>query len=1094
MPSVISQKNVIIGTGIVLVLFFVSLPSLLNWAVNTQPVKSRISQEISEKTGTTITASRLFVDFLPQPGIRVDHVTLRLNGSEIQMKQINIDLDLEKLLTGTIDIQNISLVQPEITAVKPIPNRRTSFPAFPSKSEPFAGFPSQLIQAARSLFGSIAQFQETLRFEFTDIKSPYFNNMTGSFQLSKADDQMECRLTIQDIHLDTAVFPGTAFPTQVNIRHIMANQVKCRILFKNNGASIKPPGILNGSCSLNGVLVKTDKDATLFDASTMDLKFNLSEQAGTIEVLPVTFTYPKSELGIIFKTDTPPKKSHLTFTGSDIDVGQAREMSSLLFHRNDIADEIFWIVRGGTIPDISVSFNGKTIETLLDGTGFALNGQLVNGRVNIPETPLTATHVNGSVQINSGVMKISADSGSINGSKIKKGNLNIDLLNYADYPFDGVFDLDVNLAGIPETLISLLPDTLLAQELSMVKGISGKADTTLSLSMPTGTDELMVNVNTDDFSALGEYDRIPGKIRLQNIVFQYDNEQVHVKNATGNMISSSFKDVNASIDVSDIPKINIRSGSGVLDLESVFPFAAGFKKVRDLLSPVAHATGQMEFSSIQVSGSSSQMKTWHYDVKGTAKNLKLDSRKSAREIDNLSGFFHLSNDVFNLQHLHLTAHQIPLLSELTGVSDLHHFALPFTVENSQVDIQKNHLSSTADIRFDSGVQLNIAVEGKGNPANSLFLDSLSICDADLTDVHLKMIPSGNKTLIDFTGRLNTASLKKTLRPESAWHQKIGTVTQDQDIVISSDENLDIHVHSHAVHLDSLSVNRSQPGGSSGYALMPGRHIFFKTDHLKVKAFDFADVDTKVKFRKKGVDIHLQQAFLCGISTSGTISKDEDMVKMGISITSPQAADIPKMLGCLVDKASLMTGSYHLDGRLSAHAESCNINQKINGTLKINGSEGRIYKWTLLSRILSVINISEFFKGKAPDVIQKGFGYNTITVAADVKDSVLHINTAVIDGKDMTLVFQGWIDPLNDKLDITCIVAPFKTVDIIVKHIPIVNMMLGNSLISIPAKATGKLSDPVVVPLHPSAVGKSLINLITNVLKTPVKLLDKLDGH
>jgi len=125
------------------------------------------------------------------------------------------------------------------------------------------------------------------------------------------------------------------------------------------------------------------------------------------------------------------------------------------------------------------------------------------------------------------------------------------------------------------------------------------------------------------------------------------------------------------------------------------------------------------------------------------------------------------------------------------------------------------------------------------------------------------------------------------------------------------------------------------------------------------------------------------------------------------------------------------------------------------------------------------------------VTQNGFAYDTIFLEADIKDSIIHLKRAIIDGQDMTLIFSGWINPVNDALDLTCLVAPFKTIDLIIKKIPIINTMLSGRLISVPVKATGKLSDPVVVPLHPSAVGEGLINMMSDILKTPVKLWDKI---
>ena len=95
---------------------------------------------------------------------------------------------------------------------------------------------------------------------------------------------------------------------------------------------------------------------------------------------------------------------------------------------------------------------------------------------------------------------------------------------------------------------------------------------------------------------------------------------------------------------------------------------------------------------------------------------------------------------------------------------------------------------------------------------------------------------------------------------------------------------------------------------------------------------------------------------------------------------------------------------------------------------------------------------------------------------------------------MTLIFSGWIDPVKDTLDLTCLVAPFKTIDLIIEKIPILNTILNGRLVSVPVKATGTLFDPIVVPLHPSAVGEGLITMMSDILKTPVKLWDKIYGE
>ncbi len=162
----------------------------------------------------------------------------------------------------------------------------------------------------------------------------------------------------------------------------------------------------------------------------------------------------------------------------------------------------------------------------------------------------------------------------------------------------------------------------------------------------------------------------------------------------------------------------------------------------------------------------------------------------------------------------------------------------------------------------------------------------------------------------------------------------------------------------------------------------------------------------------------------------------------------------------------------------------------NGNLNFTTYNGKIHQLTLLSRILSIINISTIFKGKLPDIKQSGFKYNSIHFKSDIVNNKIIIKEAVIDGHDMALVFKGTINPANNHLNLTCLVAPFKTIDILIEKVPVISTMLNNTLISIPVKISGNINDPKVTPMHPFAIGTGMINLMTNIIKTPIKLWNK----
>jgi hypothetical protein len=62
------------------------------------------------------------------------------------------------------------------------------------------------------------------------------------------------------------------------------------------------------------------------------------------------------------------------------------------------------------------------------------------------------------------------------------------------------------------------------------------------------------------------------------------------------------------------------------------------------------------------------------------------------------------------------------------------------------------------------------------------------------------------------------------------------------------------------------------------------------------------------------------------------------------------------------------------------------------------------------------------------------------------------------------------------------------VDRIVKKIPLISSVLGGKLISIPFRAKGKLENPTVIPLSPTAVGSGVLGVLERTLKLPIKII------
>ncbi len=74
----------------------------------------------------------------------------------------------------------------------------------------------------------------------------------------------------------------------------------------------------------------------------------------------------------------------------------------------------------------------------------------------------------------------------------------------------------------------------------------------------------------------------------------------------------------------------------------------------------------------------------------------------------------------------------------------------------------------------------------------------------------------------------------------------------------------------------------------------------------------------------------------------------------------------------------------------------------------------------------------------------GFAYKSIKLKGDIQNGLLLQHEVVIESDTMNIVGQGEINLINNKRNLTVIIAPFKTIDYIVSKMPRVGNILTGS--------------------------------------------------
>lgn len=1048
------------------------VPYFFHIAINTLYIKNKVSSLIYTKTGIHVDPFRVSLRLFPKPGIILtDFVFAPDKRISIEISQLKFDMDLQNFFHGRIVIGQILLQSPKI-----------SFPPLNSQqSESSIIFQHiGLKEEFNKIFTFLPEDQENFKLIFKNAVSSYFKNMDGSIQLSREKKNIIFNASIKELELKTSDLSQISLDQYLDIDSIMLDQFKF-------SAMINTDFEIQGNVIGQGIIIKSANKNLVFDSNTIDASFRFSNNTYQLDIKPLKIDYPNGVVSVHFSSDLTNKKSEIQFIGNNIHIDQAKKMSLAVFKNNEFVKDLFDILHNGISPEINVSFQADDLNLLFNAENLKLKGKIEKGEVKIPRTNIVASNIEGRANIHNGILDINTTRAMIESSIIKQGQLRLDLLGFKHIPFNGDFLLDADLSMVPKTLESLLPDTILAKELAKVHNVTGRSNVRLNLSIPPESNDLDVKIDSEDFSMKGNYDRIPGIISLERINFKYNSGMVDLSHINGTMTGINIKDLKTSLNFKEEPVIVIHSGAGLISLDSAIPFLMSNKKIEGILSPLKKGSGKIDVTSIQLSGPVLKPEKWGYDIRGNWNNLSLTTQLNQKEIENISCQYHISDNSFSLEKIFAKIENLSWLEPFVEKKHFESIRTPIDMANGQFKTAKNKSSFSSDLYFPDGQKLQIELDG--DSLRSLTLKKILLLDPGFSNALLLLSSGTDKILSDFSGILNTKTLDKLLIPESYLEKKINDFTEGEPVLIHTDKDSVTNIITKKLNLSPFFS--PQKSFLMKNRLFSTNVVKFKTETLTIKNWIVKDIESEVSFKNDDVYIRLNNGYLCDLDIKGYINLEKDRIYAGIPFKANNQENIQNLLTCLLKKNDFMDGRYSLTGEIISDAAKNDFLNTLKGTLFFKAEEGRVYKLTLLSRILSLLNISSFFKGSIPDITQKGFAYKTIFIEADIKDSIIYITKGIIDGNDMTIIFNGQIDLINDHIDLTCLVAPFKTVDLIIEKIPIISTLLNGNLVSVPVKATGKISDPAVVPLHPSAVGEGLINAMKNILKTPVKLLDKI---
>jgi len=348
----------------------------------------------------------------------------------------------------------------------------------------------------------------------------------------------------------------------------------------------------------------------------------------------------------------------------------------------------------------------------------------------------------------------------------------------------------------------------------------------------------------------------------------------------------------------------------------------------------------------------------------------------------------------------------------------------------------------------------------------------------ITKVHGEMSYKDNKLLIKtLSGFLNNSQL--TIKGSVT---DLDTPKADLSVASSYLDILDLTLLS-ALEKKEGAKNSSPPTLTAAIKAETGTLVGADFERLTTAI----TLDSK-KLQIKTLDADTMQGKL---TTKGTIDflNSTAGYQFDFKLADASADEVLQLFSVA---KSEMTGNMTLEGELAAIGYTADaLKKSLSGKINLLSSRGTLRQFPILSKIFSILNVSQLFKLKLPDMVSKGMPYNDIKGTLLFKDGTMSSTDMFVASNAMNISMVGEYDYVNDKMDLTVGLQPLQTVDKVVSKIPLVGYVLygkEKSFITAYFEVKGKAGSPNVSAIPFKAIGKGVLGIFKRVFQLPAKIV------
>jgi len=196
----------------------------------------------------------------------------------------------------------------------------------------------------------------------------------------------------------------------------------------------------------------------------------------------------------------------------------------------------------------------------------------------------------------------------------------------------------------------------------------------------------------------------------------------------------------------------------------------------------------------------------------------------------------------------------------------------------------------------------------------------------------------------------------------------------------------------------------------------------------------------------------------------------------------------------VGMAHELSGSLALRSDLSATGEStAELKKTLQGPVELHFKRGVIYKLPLISKLFTLLNVSQLFDFRLPDLMGEGMPYDMIDGNFTFLDGSIATSDLTVQSQSLNMTLVGKADLVKEDIDATIGVQPLQAVGRIISRVPVIGWLLtgkSRDVLVVYYTAKGPWANPTVTSTSTAALSKGVVDIFKRIYNLPEELISE----